>query len=110
LVCVALFTQAGAMSLVMSMWKVPDRETKELMVQFYQNIKAGMDRCQALRDAALKQIQIVQQRYGHINPRYWGAFVLWVSLDSMCRSFKNKLHDSIDLNIWLIILLSVFCP
>jgi CHAT domain-containing protein len=69
------FTQAGAKSLVMSMWKVPDRETKELMVQFYQNIKAGMDRCQALRDAALKQIQIVEQRYGHPNPTYWGAFV-----------------------------------
>jgi CHAT domain-containing protein len=64
------------MSLVMSMWKVPDRETKELMVQFYQNIISGMDRCEALRDAALKQIQIVEQRYGHINPRYWGAFLL----------------------------------
>jgi CHAT domain-containing protein len=69
------FIQAGAKSLVMSMWKVPDRETKEMMVQFYQNIKSGMDRCQALRDAALKQIQIVQQRYGHTNPRHWGAFV-----------------------------------
>ena len=70
------FTQAGAKSLVMSLWKVPDRETKELMVQFYRNIKAGtMDRCQALRQAMFDQIEIVRQRYGNANPRYWGAFV-----------------------------------
>jgi CHAT domain-containing protein len=69
------FTQAGAKSMVISMWKVPDRETKELMVQFYQNIKAGMDRCKALRQAALDQMEIVRSRYGHTNPRYWGAFV-----------------------------------
>ena len=70
------FTQAGAKSLVMSLWKVPDRETKELMVQFYRNIKSGtMNRCQALRQAILKEKEIVKQRYGHDNPRYWGAFV-----------------------------------
>jgi tetratricopeptide (TPR) repeat protein len=70
------FTQAGAQSLVMSMWKVPDRETKELMVQFYENIySGGMNRCQALRQAALNVMEVVRQRYGHADPRYWGAFV-----------------------------------
>ena len=70
------FTQAGAKSLVMSMWKVPDKETKELMIQFYKNIySGGMDRCHALRQASLKEMEIVRQRYGHTNPLYWGAFV-----------------------------------
>jgi CHAT domain-containing protein len=70
------FTQAGAKSLVMSMWSVPDRETKELMVEFYRNIQSGkMDRCQALRQATLKEMKIVRQRYGHANPFFWGAFV-----------------------------------
>ena len=70
------FTQAGANSLVMSLWKVPDKETKELMIQFYRNIKSGtMNRCQALRQAILKEKEIVRKRYGHDNPRYWGAFV-----------------------------------
>jgi CHAT domain-containing protein len=70
------FTQSGAKSLVMSLWKVPDKETKELMVQFYRNIKSGkMNRCQSLRQAILKEKEIVRQRYGHDNPRYWGAFV-----------------------------------
>lgn len=70
------FTQAGTKSLVMSMWKVPDKETKELMVNFYNHIyKYGMDRCQALRQATLKQIRITKQRYGNSNPYYWGAFI-----------------------------------
>lgn len=70
------FTQAGAKSLVMSLWKVPDRETKELMVRFYRNIKSGkMNRCQALRQAALDQMDIVKKRHGSPKPRYWGAFV-----------------------------------
>jgi len=70
------FTQAGAKSLVMSLWKVPDRETKELMVQFYRNIKSGeMNRCQALRQATLEQMKIAKQHHGYADPRYWGAFV-----------------------------------
>jgi tetratricopeptide (TPR) repeat protein len=70
------FTQAGAKSLVMSMWKVPDKETKELMVKFYSNIyKKGMNRVQALRQATLTQIKTTKQRYGNSNPYYWGAFV-----------------------------------
>ena len=70
------FTQSGTRSLVMSMWSVPDKETKELMVEFYKNIQSGkMNRCQALRQAALKEMEIVKERYGHANPLYWGAFV-----------------------------------
>jgi len=70
------FTQAGAKSLVMSMWSVPDKETKELMVEFYKNIQSRqMNRCQALRQAALKEMEIVKDRYGYANPYYWGAFV-----------------------------------
>ncbi|HDQ40997.1 MAG TPA: CHAT domain-containing protein [Desulfonatronum sp.] len=32
------FNQVGAESLVMSMWKVPDQETRELMVAFFRNV------------------------------------------------------------------------
>lgn len=70
------FTQAGAKSLVMSLWSVPDRETKELMIQFYKNIEtSGMDRSQALRQAVLKEMEIVEERYGSAYPLCWGGFV-----------------------------------
>ena len=69
------FSMAGAKSLVMSMWKVPDKETQELMVAFYKNLNAGMDRCQALRQAALYQKKVVKERYGHAHPFFWGGFI-----------------------------------
>jgi CHAT domain-containing protein/Tfp pilus assembly protein PilF len=70
------FIQAGAKSLVMSMWAFPDKETQELMAEFYKNIiERGMSRCQALRQAALKQMKTVKARYVHTNPLFCGAFV-----------------------------------
>ena len=69
------FVQAGTKGLVMSMWSVPDKETQELMVQFYKNIKAGkMSKSEALRSAALRQMKIVKDRYGHTH---WGGRWKW---------------------------------
>lgn len=70
------FAQAGAKSVVMSMWSVPDLETKELMIEFYRGVQSGnMNRSEALRQAALNEMRIVRQRYGRPLPFYWGAFV-----------------------------------
>jgi CHAT domain-containing protein len=58
------------------MWSVPDTETRELMVAFYENILAGkMNRCQALRQAALAELEVVKKRYAFPHPLFWGAFV-----------------------------------
>jgi CHAT domain-containing protein len=64
------FVIAGARSLVMSLWKVPDTPTRELMVRFYEELLAGHPRGDALRAAQ----QWVRDRYPH--PYYWGAFIL----------------------------------
>src|SRR5581483_3334823 len=63
------FAVAGARTLVMSLWKVPDEQTKELMVDFYQRILRGEPRAEALRQAQ----QTVRAR--HPDPYYWGAFI-----------------------------------
>jgi len=70
------FITAGAKSMVMSMWNVPDQETKKLMVLFYGNmIGKGMDRSSALREAMLRTREESIRQYGYDNPYYWGGFV-----------------------------------
>jgi tetratricopeptide (TPR) repeat protein len=70
------FNQAGANALVMSMWGVPDLETKELMVRFYEYLKENRyDGAECLRQAMLDEKKVVEKRYGHASPLYWGAFV-----------------------------------
>jgi CHAT domain-containing protein/Tfp pilus assembly protein PilF len=68
--------EAGADAVMMSMWSVPDQETQELMALFYANWLGGMDKPEALRQAQLKEREVVRQRYGKDLPFYWGAFVL----------------------------------
>ncbi len=70
------FTQAGTKGIVMSLWSVPDRETKELMIDFYTNVFVkGMKRPEALRQAILTELSETKKRYGTTNPFFWGAFV-----------------------------------
>lgn len=70
------FAQAGARGLIMSLWSVPDRETKELMVGLYRQLGRGaLGPGQALRRAALDEMAVVAARYGQARPFFWGAFV-----------------------------------
>ena len=70
------FLQAGSKSLVMSMWGVPDLETRELMTAFYRCLTGDeKSRARALRLAVLEEMKIVRSRYGNVNPLFWGAFI-----------------------------------
>jgi CHAT domain-containing protein/tetratricopeptide (TPR) repeat protein len=63
------FVLAGAKTLVMSLWKVPDEQTQELMEEFYRRILTGQPRAEALRKAQLG----MKKKYP--DPFYWGAFI-----------------------------------
>jgi len=71
------FQEAGAESVLMTLWEVPADETQELLNDFYLHWLAdGMDKHQALLAAQEDERKIVQRRYGSDLPYYWGAFVL----------------------------------
>jgi CHAT domain-containing protein/predicted negative regulator of RcsB-dependent stress response len=63
-----VFERAGAQAVMASLWSVADVATKDLMVEFYQNINKGMSKNEALRQAKLSQIQR--------HPFYWSPFIL----------------------------------
>ena len=64
------FLVAGAKSLMISLWKVSDQVTQELMVDFYTNWLGGLSKREALKKTQL----MLKEKYK--NPYYWGAFVL----------------------------------
>lgn len=64
------FLVAGAEALIMSLWKVDDAATQQLMTSFYNNwIKLGN------KQKAFKQAQL-QLMTKYKEPYYWGAFVM----------------------------------
>jgi CHAT domain-containing protein len=67
------FFYAGTSSLVVSLWKVQDRSTGDLMVRFYRNLNnPSLNKSQALRQAQLEMIR--KGDFSH--PYYWAGFVL----------------------------------
>jgi CHAT domain-containing protein/tetratricopeptide (TPR) repeat protein len=67
------FMYAGARSLAVSLWQVPDRATAELMIRFYGFMfRDGQAAAQALRNAQLSIA--AEARWS--DPYYWGAFEL----------------------------------
>jgi CHAT domain-containing protein len=64
------FLVAGAEAIVMSLWKVDDAATQQLMNSFYSNwIKSG-DKQKAFKQAQLQLMTKFKEPY------YWGAFVM----------------------------------
>lgn len=74
------FVLAGTETLVMSLWPVSDYATRELMTGYYQGLKRGLGRRQALREVQLAMIARKDRRH----PFYWASFIQsgeWANLD-----------------------------
>ncbi len=61
---------AGAPSVIVSLWQVPDAPTATLMTAFYQALQQQPDKAQALRQAMLTTLK------QHPDPKDWAAFTL----------------------------------
>ncbi len=65
------FKLAGANYLILSLWQIPDRETKDFMNGFYKN---WLTKKYTIREAFNKTQSELRQRF--INPYQWAGFVL----------------------------------
>lgn len=90
------FLLAGSRSVLVSLWSVPSRETEQLMVRFYKNMRSGIDAPAAVRKAKLEMIKMPPAGYGSnlqergvgvkerknitkqpLHPFYWASFILF---------------------------------
>jgi CHAT domain-containing protein/uncharacterized protein HemY len=60
--------RASAKSVIASLWSAEDNTSAEIMTQFYQNLKNGMSKSEAMQKAKLSQIKS--------HPFFWSPFIL----------------------------------
>lgn len=94
---------AGSETQVMSLWKVSDNATRDLMVAYYKRLQAGEGRSEAMRAVQLAMLKSVDEGAGvprrdslndRRHPYYWAAFIqsgAWTPLD---KSTARPNHDS----------------
>ena len=69
------FHFSGVPAVVMSLWKVPDRSTKEIMLHFYKYLKEGNSKSVALQKAKLDYLSSTDDMALR-HPYYWAGFVI----------------------------------
>jgi CHAT domain-containing protein len=67
------FANAGSPTVLATLWKVDDSATRELMVDFYGELKGDRSKLLALTNA---QRQFLKEHKDKTHPYYWAAFIL----------------------------------
>ena len=70
------FLATGVPSVVMSLWRVPDESTAEIIVSFYRHMASGIPKDEALRQAKLDYLANIEDPT-LANPYYWAGFVVF---------------------------------
>jgi CHAT domain-containing protein/tetratricopeptide (TPR) repeat protein len=73
------FLDAGADAVAMSLWRIPDASTAELMRRFYLYLRDGRPAADALREA---KIELRRSRPARAAPFHWAGVILTGDADS----------------------------
>ncbi len=97
------FIHAGSNSVLTTLWEAPDVSTSEIIRNFYQELKDGSSKDQALRNAKLEYLEQAIPSYQH--PKYWAHLVLIGDNSSMDYMNSRKWHFWTILSLCLIALI-----
>lgn len=98
------FQYAGAKSLLLSRWKISDETTPLIMEQFYENLKSGMSKGQALQQAKVHYLDNSSQLQS--APYYWGSF--YILGDESSIEMNSTPNYFLIVTILLVILLVLY--
>lgn len=93
------FAYAGCPSVLMSLWQVNDHATATIAKGFYNELREGKAKDEALRLAKLDYLQTADRVHGH--PFFWAGFVLQGNPLKMDLKTPSSAHNS----FWYIILI-----
>ncbi len=96
------FNFAGVPSIIMSLWKIPDKETKKIMVSFYEHLNKGESKSEALKHAKLDYLANTKD-VNLRHPYYWSGFVLNGNTKPLKKSYTYYYYFGIALVIGLTI-------
>lgn len=95
-------TYSGVKSSVYSLWQVPDKETSEIMISFYENLKDGQSKDEALANA---KRDFIENNPMKNHPFYWAGFVVNGDVSPILESTNWWWYIGIGLAIGLFIFL-----
>ncbi|MBK8450319.1 MAG: CHAT domain-containing protein [Saprospiraceae bacterium] len=78
------FQEAGAQSVIMSLWSVNDEFSAKIMIGFYKELKEGKSKDEALRNAKLEYLN--QAGFEKKHPYYWAGFVGYGDMEGIVKS------------------------
>lgn len=96
-------TYAGVKSAVYSLWQVPDKETSEIMIAFYENLKKGQSKDEALANA---KKQFLAKNPMKQHPFYWAGFVVNGDVQPIIKN--TSLYIYIGIAVLVLVLLFMF--
>lgn len=86
------FSYAGAESLITTLWRVSDEESAIFMAKFYQGLKQGLSKNDALHKAKLHFIQKESLRRKH--PFFWAAYIPLGNMDALELNDNSFFHSN----------------
>jgi len=84
------FKHAGCPSIVMTMWPVEDNSSIDLMKYFYQELKKGKNKAEALKTAKLKYLDKADPLHAH--PYFWSGYIV---IGDVSPIFKTPLERAL---------------
>ncbi len=97
------FTNAGAKSVIGSLWDINEKASLEITTQFYSNLKQGSRKSEALQKAKLSYLK-AHANTSEASPYYWSAITLVGSDEALYTPFP---YNTILLYVVIAILLFI---